>query len=80
MVGYIPQIIQTVRTKSVRDLNPVMYTMTFVGVFLMEIYAIHLYVNTGFGGSFLITNTMSVTLAFIMLVLVFLYRRPKYAK
>ena len=41
-VGYIPQIVQIIRTKSCADLNLKTYTMMSVGIGMMEIYAVHL--------------------------------------
>ena len=41
-VGYLPQIIQILKTRSVQDLNLNTYAMIFLGICLMEIYAINL--------------------------------------
>jgi len=72
-VGYIFQVKQTIKTKSVEDLNFTSYLSVFIGVGLMEIYAINLVLN-GSGLMFLITNSMSLTLAGIMVILILLYR------
>jgi MtN3 and saliva related transmembrane protein len=71
--GYVPQIIQTVKTKSTQDLNLQMFVMIFFGVLLMEIYAINLVINNS-GVMFLITNSMSLILDFIMIVLIKTYK------
>lgn len=75
-VGYIFQVKQTIKTKSVEDLNFTSYLSVFIGVGLMEIYAINLVLN-GSGLMFLITNSMSLTLAGIMVFLILLYRNKK---
>nr|WP_254777219.1 PQ-loop domain-containing transporter [Paenibacillus sp. yr247] len=68
-VGWIPQIIQILNTKSVSDLNLKSYLLILLGISLMETYAISLAV-TGVGLAFLITNTMScVVLLVIILIL-----------
>ncbi len=75
-IGYIPQITQILKTKSVEDLNLTTFSSIFIGVGLMEIYAINL-VLTGSGLMFLITNSMSLILAGIMVFLILLYRNKK---
>lgn len=73
-VGYVFQVKQTIETKSVEDLNFTTYLSVFIGITMMEIYAINLVFN-GSGLMFLITNTMSLVLAGIMVVLILMYRR-----
>lgn len=75
-IGYIFQVKQTIKTKSVEDLNFTSYLSVFIGVGLMEIYAINLVIS-GSGLMFLITNSMSLTLAGIMVILILLYRNKK---
>ena len=70
--GYIPQIIQIIKTKSATDLNLKTFVMTFTGVLLMEIYAINLVLHKA-GGAFLVTNTISLITAGIMVILVLRY-------
>ena len=53
-IGYIPQIIQIIRTKSCKDLNLKTYLAMVLGIGLMEIYAINLFIS-GSGLMFLIT-------------------------
>ena len=74
--GYIPQIIQIIKTKSVKDLNLKTFLSVFVGVLLMEIYAINLAV-CGSGHMFLVTNSMALILAGIMCVLIMIYKEKK---
>ena len=70
--GYIPQIIQIIKTKSAADLNLKTFVMTFTGVLFMEIYAVNLVLHKA-GGAFLITNTISLITAGIMVALVLKY-------
>ena len=72
--GYIFQVVQIFKTKSVQDLNLKTFTLVFLGVFLMEIYAINLVV-TGAGHMFLVTNSMSLVLAGIMCILILMFRK-----
>lgn len=73
-IGYCPQIAQIIRTKSVKDLNFKTFMSVFIGVLLMEIYAINL-VCQGSGLMFLITNSMSLSLAGIMVILISIYKK-----
>ena len=41
-VGYIPQIIKLIKTKSAADFNIKTFVMVWVGIFFMEIYAVDL--------------------------------------
>ena len=66
--GQIPQIIQILRTKSAKDLNLKTYLMMFIGIFLMEIYAINLVIHHA-GVAFLITNTISLIASSVMIFL-----------
>ena len=71
--GYIPQIIQMVKTKSVDDLNLKTFLSVFIGILFMEIYAINLVVNN-VGHMFLVTNTMALVLSGIVCVLIYKYK------
>jgi len=75
-VGYVFQVKQTWITKSVEDLNFTTYLSVFIGILFMEIYAINLVIN-GAGLMFLITNSMSLTLAGIMVILILLFKNKK---
>jgi MtN3 and saliva related transmembrane protein len=72
--GYIPQILQIIKTESVRDLNIKTNSMVLIGISLMEIYAINLF-NSGSGGMYLVTNTIALIFALIMVVLICIYRK-----
>lgn len=74
--GQIPQIIQIIKTKSAKDINLKTYIMMFIGIFLMEIYAINLVVH-GTGGAFLITNTLSLFASGVMIALILKYGKRR---
>jgi len=75
--GYIPQIVQIIKTKSVNDLNLKTFLSVFIGILFMEVYAINLAVNkTGY--MFLVTNTMALLLSGIMCILILEIRVNKY--
>ncbi|MGF7046730.1 MtN3 and saliva related transmembrane protein [Paenibacillus sp. DS2015] len=71
--GWVPQIIQIVRTKSVEDLNKKTFILLFVGIGLMEVYGVHLAL-AGVGYAFLVTNTLSLFLIMIILSLIWKYK------
>lgn len=50
-LGWLPQIIQILKTKSVADLNLKSYLLMLLGIGLMEAYAVNL-VLTGVGLAF----------------------------
>lgn len=72
-LGWIPQIIQIVKSKSVADLSLKSYLLILLGISLMEAYAISLAV-TGVGLAFLITNTMSLCVVILVNILIVRYR------
>ena len=73
-VGYIPQIVQLIRTKSCKDLNLKTYVTVFIGVALMEAYAINMAAN-GSGLMFLITNSMALTINGVLCGLIIKYKK-----
>lgn len=75
--GWIPQIIQIIKTRSVHDLNPRTFVFLFTGILLMEVYGIHLALE-GTAIAFLITNTMSLILILIILVLLIHFRKSRF--
>lgn len=75
-IGQIPQIVQILKTESVKDLNLKTYVMMFTGILLMEIYAVHLVIN-GSGGAFLTTNSISLATSAIMIFLIIKYGKKK---
>jgi len=75
--GYIPQIRQIIRTKSCKDLNTKSYLLVFLGVVLMEVYAVDLVVK-GSGLMFLITNSMALVINGTLCALIlFMGRKAK---
>jgi MtN3 and saliva related transmembrane protein len=72
-LGWIPQIIQIVKSKSVSDLSLKSYLLILLGISLMEAYAVSLAV-TGVGLAFLITNTMSLCVVLLVNILIIRYR------
>ena len=72
--GYIPQIAQVIKTKSVKDLNPQFLWMVFTGVCFMEGNALYMVLEKHAGLSFLLTNTLSLALCGTMVSLYQLYK------
>lgn len=73
-VGYIPQIIKLIKTKSAADFNIKTFVMVWIGIFFMEIYAVDL----AFGGNglmYLVTNTMSLLVQSVLVALILKYRK-----
>lgn len=75
-VGYIPQIVQIVRTKSCADINLKTYIMMSIGIGMMEIYAVHLALG-GTGLMFLATNSLSLYLALLICILILIVGKNK---
>lgn len=73
-VGYIPQIIKLIKTKSAADFNIKTFVMVWIGIFFMEIYAVDLALG-GNGLMYLVTNTMSLLVQSILVVLILKYRK-----
>lgn len=73
--GYVPQIIQIVRTKSVKDLNLRAFLLISAGIFLSELYAINLTFVQKAGGMFLVTNTMALLMPSAVCLLIIKYRK-----
>lgn len=74
-VGYIPQIVQMLRTKSSEGLNFKSFGMIFAGIALYEIYAVSLVVIDGSGHMYLITNSVSTLLSGLMCLLIKVYEK-----
>lgn len=68
--GSIPQIEQTVRTKSAKDLNFSTLVSLIVGMAMMQVYAIHENVLM-----FAITNGISLILQIVLFTLKIFYER-----
>ena len=74
-VGYIPQIVQMLGTKSSEGLNFKSFGMIFAGITLYEIYAVALVVIDGSGHMYLITNSVSTLLSGLMCLLIKVYEK-----
>ena len=74
-VGYIPQIVQMLGTKSSEGLNFKSFGMIFAGIALYEIYAVALVVIDGSGHMYLITNSVSTLLSGLMCLLIKVYEK-----
>jgi MtN3 and saliva related transmembrane protein len=72
-LGWIPQIVQILKTKSVKDLNLKSYLLMFLGISLMEAYGVSLAV-TGVGLAFLLTNTLSLCIVLVVVILILRYQ------
>lgn len=73
-VGYIPQIIKLVKTKSASDFNIKTFIMVWIGIFFMEIYAVNLVLG-GNGLMYLVTNTMSLLVQSVLVIFILKYRK-----
>lgn len=73
-VGYIPQIVQIVKTKDASGLNLQTFRSVALGLALMEIYAINLALE-GAGFMFLVTNTLGLVLTSILAFLIHKYQK-----
>lgn len=69
-VGYLPQIVKIIKTKSVRDFSLIYLTGIFTGILFMEAYAIYMYFVMHTAGAFFVTNTIAMILSGTELALV----------
>ncbi|PGZ29527.1 hypothetical protein COE50_22190 [Bacillus anthracis] len=69
-VGYLPQIIKIIKTKSVRDFSLIYLTGIFTGILFMEAYAVYMYFVMHTAGAFFVTNTIAMILSGTELALV----------
>lgn len=72
-VGWVPQIVQIFRTRSVADLSLKSYVLMLLGIVLMEAYAVNLAAQ-GVGLAFLITNSLSLAVVSLVVLLIIRYR------
>lgn len=70
-IGYIPQIIKIIKTKSVKDLSGMYLALMVIGIAFMELYGVY-YIKRA--TMFFVTNTISFTVSTIMLLLYLKYR------
>lgn len=74
IVGMIPQIIQSIQTKSVKDLNFLYLLFLTIGLGWMEVYAVYL-IMTGGTFMFLFTNSLDFGFVVILLLIKILYSK-----
>lgn len=74
-IGYLPQLSKILKTKNVESFSLWSLSLVAFGIFLMELYAIHLVYTTSEGLSFLITNTLSFLCAISIVILVLKYKK-----
>lgn len=72
--GYIPQIIQIIQTKSALDLNLFTFISILIGVGSMEFYGIRLVISKKSGHAFLFSNSLSLLISIIMVLLILIFR------
>ena len=78
-VGYIPQIVKIVKTKSVKDFSKLYVGGIFTGIVFMEAYAVYMFFWQHTAGAFFATNTVSFILSGIEFVLIMIFSK-KYVK
>jgi MtN3 and saliva related transmembrane protein len=74
--GYIPQIRQILRTRSVQDISLPFFVQVVAGILCMEVYAIYLLITKG-EVFFLLTNTTSLVLSSVIVVLKVRYGKKR---
>ncbi len=60
-VGYMPQMVQLLKTRSCRDINLKTYVSLTAGIGLMELYALDL-AHHGIAVMFAVTNSISLVI------------------
>lgn len=75
-VAYLPQIVETARTKDVRGISLPFWVLINVALLLMLINSIVIYVQFGTYG-YMITEILNFGMAFVMLLMVLKYRKNK---
>jgi MtN3 and saliva related transmembrane protein len=76
MSAFLPQVVKTIKTKSVGDMSLPMFAINFTAASLAEVYAFHLWKEQD-EPAFLITNTMVLIGAGTLLFLLLRYRKRK---
>jgi MtN3 and saliva related transmembrane protein len=75
-IGYFPQIIRIIKTRSVRDFSRLYLGAIFTGIVFMEAYAVYMFFFVHTAGMFLLTNTVSTILSGLEFFLVlYLYNK-----
>jgi MtN3 and saliva related transmembrane protein len=74
--AFIPQIVKTLKTKSVGDISPPMFALNVIAATLAEFYALNLWKEQD-EPAFLITNSMILLGSSTLLFLLLRYRKRK---
>ncbi len=74
-LGYIPQIAKILRTRNVESFDLVAFTIIALGIGCMEVYATYQWFWLEVAGAFMITNTISLIIALVMVALIVFYRK-----
>ncbi|MGB0769638.1 MAG: SemiSWEET family sugar transporter [Flavobacteriaceae bacterium] len=69
--SFFPQVYKTWKTKDVSAFSMTTFTLFFIGIVCWLIYGIHKE-----SLSMILANTITMVLAFIILVFIFKYRKP----
>lgn len=78
-IGYFPQIKQILETESCKDINLKTYILLFVGIGLMEVYAVNQWMH-GMAIMFCVTNTLSLILVGYIIALILAFRKETNIK
>lgn len=78
-LGYLPQAKQIMETGSVKDLNLKTYLSIFIGIFFMEIYAVHLFMKST-AIMFCMTNSISLAMVGYIITLMLAFGRETKIK
>lgn len=73
-VGYIPQIAKILRTRNVESFDLVAFAIIALGIGCMQAYATYQWFGHRVAGAFMITNTISLAIALVMVALIVFYR------
>jgi MtN3 and saliva related transmembrane protein len=78
-IGYFPQIKQILETESCKDINLKTYILLFLGIGLMEVYAVNQWMQ-GMAIMFCVTNTLSLILVGYIIALILAFRKETNIK
>lgn len=78
-IGYFPQIKQILETESCKDISLKTYILLFLGISLMEVYAVNQWMQ-GMAIMFCVTNTLSLILVGYIIALILAFRKEPNIK
>ncbi|MEC0276931.1 PQ-loop repeat-containing protein [Peribacillus frigoritolerans] len=78
--AYVPQIVQNIRTKSVRDLSLGFWVLINAFIVNMIANALYLFLTAPNGLGYLLTEVANGVLAFTVLCQILYYRKKEVAK